>query len=158
MSLSKVGEFIERRMRELRIQSVKELARRSGIPSNTLVRIRAHDVAMQKKNVDKLANALECEPHVIQALVPESRRGYTRNRADVPLKFQKRQTLCWRCQNAVPDGPFGCSWSERLEPVDGWEAIETTANRYDGGALRKVKSALVLDCPEFIPDEEAVNE
>lgn len=46
-------------------------------------------------------------------------------------------TLCWDCKNAT-DG--GCSWSEKLEPVKGWEAIENA------------RGHLVVRCPEFERD------
>lgn len=46
-------------------------------------------------------------------------------------------TLCWDCENACNGG---CTWSEKLEPVDGWTA-QKTANGY-----------VVHDCPEFKRD------
>ena len=30
-------------------------------------------------------------------------------------------TLCWSCKNCIG----GCSWSEKFEPVKGWEATKT---------------------------------
>ena len=46
-------------------------------------------------------------------------------------------SLCWCCGNACNGG---CTWSERLEPVEGWTAVE-------------VKGGLtVTECPEFIRD------
>lgn len=50
------------------------------------------------------------------------------------------QTLCWDCQNAVPnkEGTRGCSWSRNLVPVDGIITNEKGKITY---------------CPEFIPDK-----
>ena len=55
-------------------------------------------------------------------------------------KPPKRRTLslCWDCQNAC----CGCSWSRSFEPVEGWEA------RPSGDSF------FVINCPQFIPDEE----
>ena len=47
---------------------------------------------------------------------------------------EARDTLCVFCANACNGG---CSWSENLEPVDGWSA-EKTAHGY-----------LVFRCPKF---------
>lgn len=60
--------------------------------------------------------------------------------------IEQKQTLCWTCQNAVPDstGELGCSWSRRLKPVEGWTAVETTNTT--------TTTYRVIDCPEYIPD------
>lgn len=69
-------------------------------------------------------------------------------------------TLCWRCENAVPDraGLRGCTWSRRREPVPGWDAEQTwvhfargikNKNMPDGSVSYYVKA-----CPEFIADKE----
>lgn len=55
--------------------------------------------------------------------------GISRNGRDTVL-----YTLCWDCAKAT-DG--GCTWSEKHEPVDGWDADET-GNGY-----------MVGRCPEF---------
>lgn len=43
------------------------------------------------------------------------------------------QTLCWRCRRATNAPGMGCSWSRRTdpEPVEGWEARETTLKGSD---------------------------
>lgn len=48
-----------------------------------------------------------------------------------------KTTLCWTCGNAVGGG---CSWSESLTPVRGWEAV------------REMESYTVLRCPEYQRD------
>lgn len=60
----------------------------------------------------------------------------------------KNPTLCWYCQNAVPGGGRGCSWSRSFKPVDGWDA-EPTQRAVSG---QDPDSYRVADCPEFIPD------
>lgn len=57
-----------------------------------------------------------------------------------------RSTLCWYCQNAVPDAyGNGCSWSRKLHPVDGWRATERTL-MYD---YKPKVSYIVHWCPEY---------
>lgn len=55
-----------------------------------------------------------------------------------------KQTLCWKCKNAVPsaDGTYGCNWSRSLQPVEGWEATPSPHNSFH-----------IINCPEFIPDD-----
>ena len=55
-------------------------------------------------------------------------------------------TKCWDCANAANNG---CSWSDRLEPVDGWTAIPTVKSQFRCAPLH---SFLVTDCPEFKRD------
>lgn len=60
-------------------------------------------------------------------------------------------TLCWDCQNAVPDacGKRGCNWSRCQKPVEGWDAILT----FHMGNIAPYASYEVVSCPEFVPDE-----
>ena len=51
-------------------------------------------------------------------------------------------TLCWDCANAYGK----CSWSDRLEPVEGWTAIETKVRWGEGNTYN------VRKCPQFIRD------
>lgn len=62
--------------------------------------------------------------------------------------FSKTRTICWNCRHAVPDGKYGCSWSERFIPVRGWVATksQTVSNKY-GDAYT------VYECPEFKEDK-----
>ena len=52
-------------------------------------------------------------------------------------------TVCWDCQRAA--GKEMCSWAARLEPVEGWDAVETIVNQ-------DTNSYSVRACPLFIPD------
>lgn len=57
----------------------------------------------------------------------------------------KGYTLCWDCKNALG----GCSWSQRFDPVDGWEAIVTKPAVYLSEAMQKIPDYCVIKCPEF---------
>lgn len=139
--LTALGKLIENRMDELGISNISDLARIAGISKSSIVRMRNEEHAINSRTVRLLAEALRCEEAEIQALVPEPK--------------WKSRTICWKCQNAVPDKHGrGCNWSRNLEPVDGWKAMETSVIRYDGGVRREIMSALVVECPEFIPDGE----
>ena len=52
------------------------------------------------------------------------------------------KTICWNCSKACT---AGCSWSERLEPVDGWTVEETISKNGSTGIT-------VLSCPEFVKE------
>ena len=54
------------------------------------------------------------------------------------------QSLCWDCAKATG----GCSWSNYLKPVEGWNAVPTKRATYYG----TYQSNIVLDCPEFERD------
>ena len=60
----------------------------------------------------------------------------------------KDGSLCWDCKNAVPHGEHGCSWSERFEPVPGWDAERRDISR---GPKKEgmTESYFVYRCPEF---------
>lgn len=57
-----------------------------------------------------------------------------------------KETLCWDCLNSVPNKERGCSWSERLEAVDGWQV------KYSKSA----DSYIVKSCPNFILDPKSL--
>lgn len=43
----------------------------------------------------------------------------------------KIPTLCWFCQNAVPDNDgHGCEWSRHGNPVDGWDVMPSRLRNY----------------------------
>lgn len=67
------------------------------------------------------------------------------------MKRNDDDTLCWYCKNAVPSERYGCAWSERGKPVDGWNAEETEiANTRGTEAIKYItKSYKILSCPEF---------
>lgn len=70
------------------------------------------------------------------------------------IQGTKIPTLCWYCQNAVPDNDgHGCSWSARLEPVEGGRAVQSQIYSKDGGGdTRRIASYRVEDCPQFVED------
>ena len=55
-------------------------------------------------------------------------------------------TKCWECAKAIKNG---CTWSDHLEPVEGWEAIPTVKSQFRGDPLH---SFMVVACPEFERD------
>lgn len=59
--------------------------------------------------------------------------------------WYKKTTICWKCQNAVPNtiGTRGCSWSIKgiQKPVEG----------------SIMAGNCVYKCPKFISDKEARN-
>ena len=68
-------------------------------------------------------------------------------------KFNKQETLCWYCSNAVPNPKTGkgCSWSKEFKPVEGWVAEKTLiVTRAEGE--RPIPSYIVYDCPLFDRD------
>lgn len=72
-------------------------------------------------------------------MVPEKERDEPKN--------AETGTLCWRCENAVPDPErgTGCPWSISGKPVDGWDAVRT----FKSGAG---DCYYVRACPGFEPD------
>lgn len=59
-------------------------------------------------------------------------------------RAKMKDTLCWDCEKAV--GGSDCPWANKLEPVEGWEAISTTVKMTPG---RGVESFVVKKCPMF---------
>lgn len=57
------------------------------------------------------------------------------------LQTQKREQLCWYCENSVPHGQYGCEWSREYQPVPGWDA---EAVKYG-----KNQSYVIRYCPKF---------
>ena len=66
----------------------------------------------------------------------------------------KTPTLCWFCQNAVPDNDgHGCEWSRHGNPVDGWDVMPGRIRAKDSrGGSTETKSYHVRECPEFVED------
>ena len=58
----------------------------------------------------------------------------------------KKSSLCLDCKNCVGL----CSWSHHLQPVEGWEAEETTVR--SNGTFNK--GYRVISCPEFEKEPE----
>ena len=75
-------------------------------------------------------------------------------------KFNKQETLCWYCANAVPNNKTGkgCSWSREFKPVEGWDAEETLVisrpDREVGECA--IQSFIVKGCPCFDRDSTSV--
>lgn len=155
--LSAVGKFIDERMAEVGIKTLAELSKRSGVSQSSLCRMRNAEHSLNSKTVRKLAAALKCDEGDIEVIAPEAKQ-MPRRRENMAPQFQKTRTLCWECRNAVPDGKRGCNWSRHLDPVEGWDAVETSVIRIDGGHPKRIMSALVLGCPEFVPDKEKEND
>jgi hypothetical protein len=63
----------------------------------------------------------------------------------------RRSTLCWKCQRAV--GLNMCEWADRFEPVEGWDAEETSIQLHANGIVETTQSFMVRSCPKFIPDK-----
>ena len=154
--LTNIGKFVEERMAAVGIETLKDLSKRSGVSKSGLCRMRHVEQVVQSKTLKRLAEVLKCDVVDLEVLLPEPKR-VPRN-LNLEPQFQKTQTICWRCQNAVPDPDRnrGCEWSRRLKPVKGWTAAETFVIRWDGGKQRKIVSARVIDCPKFIPDKMEV--
>ena len=78
-----------------------------------------------------------------------------RNHTAGGLHFERAESLCLSCQNAVG----GCSWSAwsydkyapLFAPVKGWDA-EKGLREY--GVRRDVAAYHVRACPQYIPDQE----
>lgn len=73
-----------------------------------------------------------------------------------------RETLCWRCKKAV----LGCSWSEKFEPVEGWDAEPTTirnSRHYRSKTTGRIENIVkitgsycVKSCPLFEEDDRSM--
>lgn len=137
-----LGDFIRERMDELGIKAQNDLAELSGLSITTLSVMMYKKTFLKDDTVEKLSHALQCEPWEIRARsLPKRTRRYEGLRCDPSA------TLCWRCQNAVPDRKgHGCSWSRSFVPVKGW-TVTVRDKRQD-------RSYTVLECPEFVPDED----
>ena len=75
-------------------------------------------------------------------------KNYEKRIAKGHSDFQRRETLCWKCQNAVPDKKkgTGCSWSISLKPVEGWTAQAVQIKLYEN---KTSPSFIVIACPMF---------
>lgn len=64
-------------------------------------------------------------------------------------RYQFNQNICWGCQKACG----GCSWSQSLTPVEGWEAEEIPYMMYHGSGYTVASTYHITKCPEFVRDE-----
>lgn len=61
-----------------------------------------------------------------------------------------KDTLCWKCKNAVPNikRGTGCNWSREFKAVEGWKVHEVI--QYENCKSKENRdSYIVLICPEF---------
>ena len=74
-------------------------------------------------------------------------------RVEKSRKSVNDETLCWTCQNSVPDKEHGCLWSMKLEPVPGW-----TIHKYINSSNLGYERINVKKCPlyerDIVPVEE----
>lgn len=129
----KAWDAINKRMEQAGITTLQELSKLSGVSYFTLDSIRrSRRDAIFKSTAERLAKVFDC--------APDELRIHTHMTG-----FKPTSQPCWTCQHAVPDPDKrrGCSWSRRLEPVRGWEAIRTREGGYT-----------ILECPRYKPDEE----
>ena len=91
MPKSPVGKFIDQRMEELGIPSVKQLAKMTGLSFSGLSKIRNTEMAMKSNTVEALAKALKCDYWEIKDLTPdEAPPPRQRKGADNLLGLQER--------------------------------------------------------------------
>ena len=67
--------------------------------------------------------------------------------------YEASKTLCWNCGNACG----GCSWSDDLEPVEGWHARETymkSSDNYIKTTKMDKRDEVVCFLADWIPDYE----
>lgn len=63
-------------------------------------------------------------------------------------KREKSNTICWNCANFVPsaDGKYGCKWSSKFSPVEGWEINDALTDNVSFLST----AYTVVSCPEFV--------
>ena len=69
---------------------------------------------------------------------------------EVEKRFEHSGQPCWSCQNATG----GCPWSDRLEPVPGWDA--KPVRRPTGTSHEKrviMDTYAIKSCPMYLEDE-----
>lgn len=129
------------------ISTFRELAALSEVSASTIYGAISMDRRLSEWTARRLAKALGVTAEEVD---PCYYSGYKcREQSEEEKRRRKRlaakargKTICWTCQNAVPDAKHGCSWSERFEPVKYWRA-DVTDNGF------RVRS-----CPEYVPDAE----
>ena len=62
----------------------------------------------------------------------------------------RKDQLCWLCTKACG----GCCWSDRGEPVPGWDAKKKLQPAACGG--NKITTYAITGCPEYDPDHRAI--
>lgn len=62
---------------------------------------------------------------------------------------KKKEQLCWICQKACG----GCSWSDALIPVKGWDAVKVYRKYNDEDETLNF-TYRITSCPQFISDRK----
>lgn len=80
-----------------------------------------------------------------------------KKRKNIPLEMRQKFTtqLCTTCARAVGF----CSWSERLQPVEGWDAEPTKVKHQVGRGSKSADASImesfrIKDCPLYIQDAD----
>ena len=66
--------------------------------------------------------------------------------------YDGKRSICWDCANSVPNEQYGCTWSRRGEPVEGWDAERRDLLLQDSSKkmFKYVEPYRVKECPHFI--------
>lgn len=60
---------------------------------------------------------------------------------------ETKNQLCWSCAKACG----GCPWSDRFEPVPGWDATPCRRVYRDAAVgTRYIDSYIIRGCPEYV--------
>ena len=64
---------------------------------------------------------------------------------------ERKTQLCWTCRNACGNG---CCWFRDGVPIKGWDAVPTKVKSLgEDGKTRCVDSFLIVNCPQYLEDE-----
>lgn len=64
------------------------------------------------------------------------------------IKDLEDEHPCWSCANACG----GCSWSENLTPVEGWDAIPIIVKDDEGD----IRTYTIHSCPQYKAEDESL--
>lgn len=84
-------------------------------------------------------------PQTLDKYIEKSKKRQTRQQAKKDIT-NRNGTLCWYCNKACG----GCSWSQAFKPVKGWKATKAKIKQ---GLNDYADSYHVIECPEFVPDD-----
>lgn len=134
--------------------AVTNLAREIHLSPVTIYSYLSGELAPKEENVIKLVIAAGGK------IDDEAYEDWKARRKEADLKSGgKSDTICWDCQNAVPDKcGHGCSWSRKLIPVDGWTAKGTRIRQKGVNAQGYCGSYIVIRCPQFVPEGSILDE
>ena len=83
--------------------------------------------------------------HTLRAAMMKGEERSANDEMNENGQAYKSQQLCWKCRKAAG----GCSWSDRLEPVEGWTAKKAVIKNSPKDYIRSYE---ILECPEFEHD------